>query len=444
MATIKAFIKKHPVSTYFILTFAISWGGVLILGTPYGMPTTPAQFAKHWPIVFLPYFLGPTIAGLLLTGFVRGRAGFRELLSRLMKWRVGGRWYAVALLVAPILVTVILFALSLMSRIFLPGIVTATNRIGLILSGLVVGLVFGGLLEELGWTGFAVPGLRLRYGILTTGLIVGLLWGAWHFLPTFWGSGDSSGGFSLLLFLPPCLFYAGVLPAYRVLMVWVYDRTRSLFVAMLMHASLTASTLFILAPSARGISLSVYYLILTAVMWGVVAVVAAANRGQLSRRPPDENQGNPQAKSPANPRNTIRQRTWQRVILLCVLGYEAAGCLSGGYLLVAEPDGRLMDMSVDIMHGFFPDFFIPGLILIGLGILNTASFVAVLRRTRTDWLLAGLALGGLVIWFTVEIIVLRQVHWLHGMWGLPVLLGCAVALPLVPSRRAARQRSRGG
>jgi hypothetical protein len=145
-----------------------------------------------------------------------------------------------------------------------------------------------------------------------------------------------------------------------------------------------------------------------------------------------------------NSRNAGRQPTWQRITLLCVLGYEGAGALLGGILLVAEPDGRLMDMPVDIMHGFFPDFLVPGLILIGLGILNTAAFVAVLRRTRTDWLLAGLGLGGLAVWFIVEIVVLRELHWLHAMWGLPVLAGGLAALPLVPSRRANRHRSRGG
>jgi hypothetical protein len=111
--------------------------------------------------------------------------------------------------------------------------------------------------------------------------MVGVLHGVWHFLPTFWGSGDSSGVFSLFLFLPPCLFYVGVLPAYRLLMVWGYDRTESLLVAMLMHASLTASTLFILSPSAKGIPLIIYYLILTAVTWAVVAAVTAANGGKL-------------------------------------------------------------------------------------------------------------------------------------------------------------------
>jgi membrane protease YdiL (CAAX protease family) len=140
-------------------------------------------------------------------------------------------------------------------------------------------------MEELGWTGFATPELRRRYSILATGLIVGILWAIWHFLPTYWGSGDASGALSLTLLLPPCLFYAGVLPAYRVLMVWVYDHTGSLFVAMLMHASLTASTLFILAPAAQGVPLMIYYVVFTAVIWAVVAAVAATNRGQLARPP---------------------------------------------------------------------------------------------------------------------------------------------------------------
>jgi hypothetical protein len=39
------------------------------------MPTTKEQFEKLWPIVFLPYFFGPSIASILLTGLVHGRAG---------------------------------------------------------------------------------------------------------------------------------------------------------------------------------------------------------------------------------------------------------------------------------------------------------------------------------------------------------------------------------
>jgi len=130
-------------------------------------------------------------------------------------------------------------------------------------------------------------------------------------------------------------------------------------------------------------------------------------------------------------KNDYPLRIWQRIVLLVILGYEAAGALSGGSLLVASPDGRLMNMSISIMNGFFPDFLIPGIMLIGLGILNLAAFVAVLRRSQIDWLLTGLALGGLAIWFITEIIILQGFHWLHAMWGLPVLVGCLVAFPMV-------------
>ena len=133
-------------------------------------------------------------------------------------------------------------------------------------------------------------------------------------------------------------------------------------------------------------------------------------------------------------RDKVIQPQWQRIILLCILGYEAAGCLVGGSLLIAAPDGHLMDMPVEMMHGAFAAFLIPGIILFGLGILNAFAFASVLRRDSFDWFLAGLALGGLFIWFWVEIAILREVHWLHAMWGLPVLLGCVVTIPLIALR----------
>jgi hypothetical protein len=130
------------------------------------------------------------------------------------------------------------------------------------------------------------------------------------------------------------------------------------------------------------------------------------------------------------------QRKWQRIILLAVLAYEGLGALLGGALLVAKPDGRYMKMPVGIMHGTFRDFLIPGLILFGLGVLNLAAFVGVWRRSRADWIAAGLALGGLSVWFFVEIVILRELHWLHVMWGFPVMLGLVAAVPLLPFRPA--------
>jgi len=133
------------------------------------------------------------------------------------------------------------------------------------------------------------------------------------------------------------------------------------------------------------------------------------------------------------------QRRWQRIVLLIVLAYEGLGALVGGALLLIRPDGRLMKIPVAVMHGTFSDFLIPGLILCGLGLLNLAAFLAVLRKIRADWIVAGLAIGAMAVWFFVEIVIVREVVWLHGMWGLPVILGGFVAAPLLPLRPAARR-----
>jgi hypothetical protein len=132
----------------------------------------------------------------------------------------------------------------------------------------------------------------------------------------------------------------------------------------------------------------------------------------------------------------VNQPRWQRVILLTVLGYEGAGALLGGSLLVARPDGHHLDMPVSLMHGAFRDFLIPGIILVGLGLLTVVALFAVLRRSRRDWIAAGLALGGLIVWFLVEIVIVRELLWLHAMWGFPVILGGVALVSLLPFRPA--------
>lgn len=284
MKIIKAFITRHPVLTYYALTFAISWGGILILIAPGGIPPTAEHVTRLLPVVLLALFAGPSVSSLLLTGLVSGRAGYRGLFARMTQWRVDARWFAVVLLFAPLLVAAVLLALSLTSSVFLPRILTTNDKLALLLFGVGWGLVGGGLLEELGWTGFAVPRLLERHGVLATGLIVGVLWGVWHYLIAFWViSGTTSGSITPIIFLPALLFYVGSLSAYRVLMVWVYDRTGSLLVAMLMHASLSASALIfepLDLPVMPGVT---YNLILATALWAVVGTIAVANHGHFSR-----------------------------------------------------------------------------------------------------------------------------------------------------------------
>ena len=122
---------------------------------------------------------------------------------------MSARWYAIALLVAPLSVFPTLLVLSVFSLAFIPGILTAGDKVSLVLFAVAVGLV-NPWIEELGWTGFAVPELGKRYSILANGLIVGIMWAAWHFLSNLWGgliTNTSTGSLHArnLVFIPSTL-----------------------------------------------------------------------------------------------------------------------------------------------------------------------------------------------------------------------------------------------
>jgi CAAX protease family protein len=281
MMTIKTFITRHAVLTYYALVFAVSWGGVLIVVGPGGFPGTSAQVERLMAWVILVFLVGPALGGPVLTGLVYGRAGLREFLSRLLKWRVAARWYAAALLTAPLLMMAVLLALSIFSRAFVPGIFTSDDRATLLLVGMSTALG-AGFFEELGWTGFVIPELKRRYGVISTGLIVGVLWGAWHLLVYVWTSGAVSGALSLAGYLLDAFLF---LTLFRVLMVWVYDRTGSLLLAMFMHGSLTASARILMPAGMAGVPLLTFDLVWVTALCVVIAAIAAANGRRLSRQP---------------------------------------------------------------------------------------------------------------------------------------------------------------
>ena len=264
MKIVKSLITGRPALAYFVLAFAISWGAVLIVAG--GVPVREDQLE----LLGVAMLLGPSVAGGVLISLVSGRSGFRDLRARLLKWRVNARWYAVALLTAPLSMAAVLLALSLFSPDFFPAILNADDKLALLLTGIAAGLVVS-VFEEIGWTGFAVPRLRDRYSVLVTGgIIVGFAWGAWHFI-LFWENDSFSSALPFALLLAR-LF--SCLPFYRVLMVWVYERTESLFVVILMHASFVTS-LVVIEPSLTDPDLLIYILA-RAVVWGVIAAVVMA------------------------------------------------------------------------------------------------------------------------------------------------------------------------
>ena len=268
MATL---IRKQPLLAYYVLTFALSWGGFLLVVGPSSLGNTDWQAEGKFLSAIMVMLAGPSIAGLLLTGLLDGRAGYRELFVRLLKWRVSVRWYVLAILPAPVVAASILFTLSLTSPLF-----TADDKAAVVLGGF--GAAATTLLEEIGWTGFVVPRLRRRHSVFMTGIIVGVLWGLWHFLQQIFVSGTYAGGIPLLTFLMLSVLAAvASLTAYRVLMVWIYDRTGSLLVTTLMHGVLTASTIFWFTPLATGAVFLADVWLVAAAMWLLVGAVAVVD-----------------------------------------------------------------------------------------------------------------------------------------------------------------------
>jgi membrane protease YdiL (CAAX protease family) len=177
----------------------------------------------------------------------------------------------VALLTVPALTLVILSVLTVTtSREFAPGF---------LIVGLGAGLA-AGIIEELGWTGFALPRLLHRYNALLAGLILGLVWAGWHAFADLLGNSHTMGEGWLVHFV---IYWILALTAYRILMTWVYANTKSLLVAQLMHASYTGWQI-VLSPATTFENNLLWQGILAAGLWIIVALVVAVNGTGLVRR----------------------------------------------------------------------------------------------------------------------------------------------------------------
>jgi hypothetical protein len=82
------------------------------------------------------------------------------------------------------------------------------------------------------------------------------------------------------------LLFSFLIP-YRILMVWIYGRTKSVLVVMLMHAPLAAGQVILLPPAISGERAVTFDLAFAAALWVVVAAVyltiGAGGRGKPLR-----------------------------------------------------------------------------------------------------------------------------------------------------------------
>lgn len=94
---------------------------------------------------------------------------------------------------------------------------------------------FGPLPEEIGWRGFALDRMLVRFSSLDASILIGLAWGVWH-VPLFFipGTFQYDLGFGSLRFF----IFSGTLIPLSILMTWVYNHcSRSTLSAAIIHFS---------------------------------------------------------------------------------------------------------------------------------------------------------------------------------------------------------------
>jgi hypothetical protein len=162
--TISSAVRRHPLVTFFGLAYAISYGfyalSALVPGFPFLFP------------------FGSIIAAVITASIGGGLQGLVDLLQRCLRWRVGLRWYAAALLV-PIAMGLAVAALNTVFGAPLPGLAQFGPWYSIVLL-IPLAMIDAPLQENSGWHGYAMPRFSSERSPLMNTLLLGLLLAGWH------------------------------------------------------------------------------------------------------------------------------------------------------------------------------------------------------------------------------------------------------------------------
>jgi uncharacterized protein len=262
----QSLVRRHPLISFYVLTYAITW----LLWAPLVI----FRDSIPGPVGFILAMLGslvPSTLGLVFIGLLRGRPGVRRVLRRLLKGRIGLRWYLAALALT------MLVPLAVGVSILMGGDTPVVDNTIFGVLFLFAFMIFPGsaLGEELGWRGFVLPRMQARHSALKASLLIGILWGPWH-LPL-WLTG--SEGHPISLYVP---FVVAVV-ASSVIYTWLYNNTGgSLLIVVLYHAASNLPITVLISPLGSQMAQPfLIYVALTVI--AAAAIVIATGAENLSR-----------------------------------------------------------------------------------------------------------------------------------------------------------------
>jgi uncharacterized protein len=256
----RAFFRRHTLIAFFVMAFVLSWYP-WIIASMRGRTSGPNP-------------LGPFVAATIMTAVVSGRSGFREFFSRLVRWHVGVKAYAIVFL-TPIRICLIAVGITLCFTS--PPSTLSIEKLREVPERLLFIFLFIGLGEEPGWRGFALPQLQTRYSPLVASLILAPVWALWH-LPLVGNEFPWPIVIAFLLSLFGATF----------MLTWLFNRSNgSVFLPMLFHATVNTVGAGLIFPLFSGAALITLWYIY-GVIWlclGLATLLFSANSS--ARRFPD-------------------------------------------------------------------------------------------------------------------------------------------------------------
>lgn len=210
MNTILRPIRNYPIAAFAVLACLFGWA--LFIAYAFGADIVPDGMP-----------LGPIIAALIVAACL-GRTEFREWGRRLITFRTGIGWYALAIIAPIVIITVVaLVNYALGATLPTPSQLAIWTELP---GTFIVFLIMVGIGEEAGWTAFAAPMLLRRNNFINAWLTLSAIRILWH-VPLML-SGD----------LPWVLGIGGNI-AFQFLVLWIFQRTdQRWFLAAIWHATL--------------------------------------------------------------------------------------------------------------------------------------------------------------------------------------------------------------
>src|SRR5947207_3577504 len=247
-------IARRQLIAFFVLAFVFSW-------YPWVIAIWRGRTSGPNP-------LGPFIAALIVSGIANGWPGVRDLLGRMVRARIGLRWYAIVFLLPVALCAI---AMAIMAASGTGAVLLTAAAWRELPDRFVFIFLFIGLGEEPGWRGFALPRLQQKHTPLFASLILAPIWALWH-LPLLGNE-----------------FPLAVIPAFLIsllggtlIQTWLFNRAKgSVFAQMLFHATVNTVGAGLVFPLFKGPAFVTFWYVY-ALLWLAVGIgVSASRKGGL-------------------------------------------------------------------------------------------------------------------------------------------------------------------